>query len=157
MRHLHEARKDHKDNEKFLDIVSYYLAKREYGTVENILGSIGLYTKDSNMQRRASGLFLTNPKAKEYFGIAENIVGSMGNMVFAGNVNIKVKDKKAQELIDELYFDGYLMNTLKELYKDAISMAGEAKSYLFFNTIHEYNNVTQVKIKDKFVNLESVS
>lgn len=156
MKNLYLARKHAKDNQKFLDMTSYYLAKREYSTVRYLLNNITHYTKDSNFIHLTRDLFITNPNIREFFGIAENIVGSMANMVFAGNVNIKVEDEKTQELIDELYFDGHLMESIKNAYKDAISMAGYANSYLFFKTIQEYDNKTQVKIKDKFIDFESV-
>ena len=153
---LYKARRHKEDNERYLDMMSYHLAQRDYGTAKELLKNVSKFTKCGDMSNRVGGLFITKGINKEYFGIAENIVGSMTNIVFSGNVKIKVKDEVSQALIDELYFDGYLIDSIKETYKTAISMAGKAKAYLFFNTIQEYNNRTQVKIKDEFVNFEVV-
>ena len=46
MKNLYLARKHAKDNQKFLDMTSYYLAKREYSTVIYLLNNITHYTKD---------------------------------------------------------------------------------------------------------------
>lgn len=156
MEKLFQIRKFSKANKKFLDIVSYYMAKRDFETVLGVVQNINDFTKDSRMQTRVKNLFIRQSEAQEYFGIAENIVGSMSNMVFSGNVNIRIDHKKAQAMADELYFDGYFIDMIKETYKAAISMADKGIAYLFFNTKQVYNSITEVKIKDEFIDLEVV-
>lgn len=156
MRNLYNIKRNVKDNEKFLNMISYHLAKRDYSTTIKMIKNVSQFTKCNELRERVKGLFITQNINKEYFGMAENIVGSMTNVVFSGNVKITVEDEQAQKLIDELYFDGYLLDNIKEAYKTAISMAHKAESFLFFNTIQEYDNRTEVKIKDEFINFEVV-
>lgn len=152
MRDLHRIRKHERDNAKFMMMVNYYLSKREYETVLGLLRNVNKFTGCSTMRRRVSDLFLTTPYAKEFFGIAETIVGAMSNMVFAGNVNLKTENEEAQKFLNEVYFDGYFMNSVKEAYKTAIATNG--KSYLFRNTLQHYNNLTNERVNDEFLDYE---
>lgn len=138
------------ENKQLFDILGYYTAKRDFETVTNILRHPGNFTSDVNLANRFSKLFMLRPEAKEFFGLGANIVGSMSNMVFGGNVKIKVAHKSGQKKIEELYYDGYFMDTINELYKSSISTDG--KAYLFMNTIQTYNVGTNVKIKEEFLN-----
>lgn len=150
---LYEIRRHREDNERFLNIVNYHLAKRDFNTVISLLGRVGDFTKDQRMLNRVKGLFLLNNKAQEFFGIAENIVGSMVNIVFSGNVSFKIDDEEKQKLLDSIYFDGYFLKMIKELYETAIT-SNDGKAFLFMNTVQTYNNVTNMKIKDDFLNFQ---
>lgn len=150
MRKLHDIKKHERNNTKYLDIVNHHIGKRDFETVLWLLDNAISFTEDVKLVNRTKGLFLNNPKCKEFFGLGENIVGTMSNMVFAGNVNIKVENEEIQKRIDELYFDGYFIETLKKAYEYAIS-SYVGKSYIFLNTQQEYNSVTEVKLRDEFV------
>lgn len=156
MRILYDVKKNIENNKLFFEVVNHYIGKRDFETAISVINNVANFTKDSNLQRRTQELFLSNPHCKEYFGLGENIVGSMTNMVFSGNVKIKVdKNKKAQKKIDDIYFDGYFISMLKKAYRYAIS-SYSGKSYMFLNTRQEYNTISNVKIRDEFVNFEVV-
>ncbi len=155
MRKLHDIKKHRKNNIQFLDIINHHIGKRDFETVLSIIDEAGSFTSDNKLVNRTKGLFLNNPHCVEFFGLGENIVGTMSNMIFAGNVNIRVEDELIQKRIDELYFDGYFIETLKKAYEYAIS-SYVGKSYIFLNTQQEYNSVTQVKLRDEFVDFSVV-
>jgi len=118
----------HKDKSRlFLDLVGYYIAKKDLDAVKSLLMNAGSYVSDQLLLNRIKGMFLMTNYCTDMFGLGEDIVGTMSNMVFAGNVNIKInKYKRAQKLVDDLYFDGDFFNKIKEAYKSAISTNGES-------------------------------
>lgn len=122
----------HKDKSRlFLDLVGYYIAKKDLDAVKSLLSNAGSYVSDPLLLNRIKNMFLMTSYCNDMFGLGEDIVGTMTNMVFAGNVNIRInKQKRAQKLVDDLYFDGEFFNKLKEAYKAAISTNGE--SFIFF-------------------------
>jgi len=134
----------HKDKSRlFLDLVGYYIAKKDLDAVKSLLANAGSYVSDPFLLNRIKNMFLMTNYCTDMFGLGEDIVGTMSNMVFAGNVNIKInKHKRAQKLVDDLYFDGDFFNKIKEAYKSAISTSGE--SYIFFlvdDVVDENNEV----------------
>lgn len=155
MRKLHNIKKHRLNNKRFLEIINHHIGKRDFETVVGVLNNASSFTNDPHLLDRVNGLFLGSLYCKRYFGLGENIVGTMTNMVFAGDVNIKVENVAAQKIIDDIYFDGYFISVLKRAYRYAIS-SYEGKSYIFFNTRQEYNAVTEVKIRDEFVDFDVV-
>ena len=147
---LYKSTKYNKDNERFLNIISYYISKRDFETVIRLITNVNSFTKDSNMAKRVNGLFLQDPRVKEFFGIGEDIVGSMSNMVFGGNVDIKIDQNNLQKELDDLYNDGYYIRSVIEAYKTAIATNG--RSYIFFDVEPIYNTNTEEKIKNEFLN-----
>lgn len=150
LKELYQARKTKKENSDLLNALSYFTSLREWGTVRKILSNAGNYTSDTYLSRQLSNLFLLDSRAK-YFGIGEDIVGSMSNMVFGGNVSIKVENEneEAQKIIDKLLRDGYFMQSINNAYKAAISTNG--RSYLFMELTSYFNGTTNAKVKDEFV------
>ena len=150
LKELYQARQTKKENSDLLNALSYFTSLREWGTVRRILSSAGNYTSDTYLSRQLSKLFLLDSRAK-YFGIGEDIVGSMSNMVFGGNVSIKVENEneEAQKIIDKLLRDGYFMQSINNVYKAAISTNG--RSYLFMELTSYFNGTTNAKVKDEFV------
>ena len=151
---LHKAKINSKDNEKYLNMVSYYLAKRDFGTVKELISSVGKFTKDPSMLNRVSGLFFTNPKVKEYFGIAEDIVGSMSNMVFGGEVSLKSHQKNAEKELEKIYLEGEYFSNIIKAYKTAISTNG--KAYLFYKTDVIFDTSTNVTTGYEFLGYDVV-
>src|SRR5690554_3806673 len=155
LKELYQARKTKKENSDLLNALSYFTSLREWGTVRKILSNAGNYTSDTYLSGQLSKLFLLDTRAK-YFGIGEDIVGSMSNMVFGGNVSIKVENEneEAQKIIDKLLRDGYFMQSINNAYKAAISTNG--RSYLFMELTSYFNGIKNAKIKDEFVNFTVV-
>lgn len=138
---LYKARKYAEDNLRYLNMISYYLSKREYTTVKQMITNVNKFTKDETMSSRVNNLFFMDKRAQEYFGIAEDIVGSMTNMVFGGDVTIKTQQKNAERFIDKIYTDGSYLNSIIDTYKTSIATNG--KAYLFYKFITLYNTKTQ--------------
>lgn len=146
---IHKARKYEKENKYLQNVLSYYIGKRDFETALRIITSANEITSDEKLRYRFSKLFLNNMHATDYYGLGSSIVNTMSNMIFGGNVTIEVKDKEAQKLIDELYYDGYFMDSINEAYKASASTDG--KAYLFMNTTQTYNKVTNVKVGEEFI------
>lgn len=153
MKELYRLRTKNKNNEKFLSVVNHNLSLRNYEIVKGLIKNSSDFKIDSSLKTRMENLFILDNRAKEFFGIGANIVNTMSNIVFAGNVNVKVADEKIQDLLDELYFDGYFIDTLKEAYKTAIA-CNDGISYIFMNTSSIYENETEVKIGENFLDFE---
>ena len=146
---LHEARKDKKKNSNLMNMLSYFSSLREWGTVRHLLRNVGRLTNDRHLVSSLSKLFLLDSRAKEYFGIAEDIVGSMSNMVFGGNIGLKVEDEEVQNKLNEIYNDGYFMQSIINAYKAAIATNG--RSFIFMETTINYDPKTELKTGDKFI------
>lgn len=146
---LQKARKNKKDNSNLLSMLSYFSSLREWGTVRELLRNTNQFTSDGSLQEGLKNLFLTSRHCKTYFGIAEDIVGSMANMVFGGNIRIKVKDENVQEVVNQIYADGYFMKSVINTYKAAIATKGRA--YLFMETTTEYIAQTESFDDGEFV------
>lgn len=138
------------ENENYFNILRYYIAEKDLATVKKLLLNAGKYTRDPNINLSYPKKFLLDPRCEDMFGIGEDIVNSMKNIVFSGNVNIKVdKPQKAQELLDKLYYQGGFVSTLKEAYRVAIATSGY--SYIVMNLNSLYDIDSQVKEKDFFI------
>lgn len=150
LKDLYKARETKKENSDLMNALSYFCSLREWGTVRNILSNANKYTSDSYISTKLKNSFLLDQRAK-YFGIGEDIVGSMSNMVFGGNVSIKVDNdnKEAQLIIDKLIRDGYFMQSINNVYKAAISTNG--RSYLFMELTSYFSTTTNYKVKDEFI------
>ena len=147
---LYEASKHKQDNQRFMNMVSYYISKRDFETVLRLIANINRFTKDPLLLKRVNGLFIQDSRVKEFFGIGEDIVGSMSNMVFGGDVQIKIDQKNLQKELDDIYNDGYFIRSVIEAYKTAIATSG--RSYIFFDVEPVYNTNTEEKVKDEFLN-----
>lgn len=152
MRFLEEFKSYEKDNKRFFSIVNHHIYKRDFDIVKKLARNVSRITKDPELKKRTQELFMLDSRANEFFGLGETIVGSMSNMVFAGNVNLKTEDPKAQTFLNKIYFDGYFMDAIKKAYELALATSG--KSYLFRNTLQEYDSYTNIKIKDEFLDYE---
>lgn len=150
LKELYKARETKKENSDLMNALSYFCSLREWGTVRSILSNANKYTSDSYIANKLKNSFLLDQRAK-YFGIGEDIVGSMSNMVFGGNVSIKVDNdnKEAQLIIDKLIRDGYFMQSINNVYKAAISTNG--RSYLFMELTSYFSTTTNYKVKDEFI------
>ena len=147
---IHKAKQYEEENKYLFNVLGYYIAKRDFTTALRIIDNSNSITKDEKLRARFNNLFITSNHARDYYGLGASIINTMSNMIFGGNVLIKVKDDEAQKLIDTLYFDGYFMNSINEAYKTAASTNG--KSYLFMNTMQTYNKTTNVKVGEEFIN-----
>lgn len=147
---IHKAKQYEEENKYLFNVLGYYIAKRDFTTALRIIDNSNSITKDEKLRARFNNLFITSNHARDYYGLGASIINTMSNMIFGGNVSIKVKDDEAQKLIDTLYFDGYFMNSINEAYKTAASTNG--KSYLFMNTMQTYNKTTNVKVGEEFIN-----
>jgi len=156
LKELYKARETKKENSDLMNALSYFCSLREWGTVRSILSNANKYTSDSYIANKLKNSFLLDQRAK-YFGIGEDIVGSMSNMVFGGNVSIKVDNdnKEAQLIIDKLIRDGYFMQSINNVYKAAISTNG--RSYLFMELTSYFSTTTNYKVKDEFIKIYGCS
>lgn len=153
-RALNKARLYEKDNEKLTNIFGYYISRRDFGTVINIINNAGEFTKDNNYLSRLNGLFLTNSYLREFFGIGANIVDSMKNMLFGGEVSILSKDDKYKEKLAEIHHTQAYMNAIIEAYKTAIATNG--KAYLFYNVDTINDEETGSFLRDDFIGYDVV-
>lgn len=157
MKYIKRDLKHKEDNKRFLDLLSYVISKRDLEGLRSLLNNASDYTKDYEFLKRIKNMFITSNRVIDMFGLGEDIVGTMANMVFAGNVNFRIdKNKRAQKLVDELYFDGDFIELLKEAYKTAIAMSGKGESYIFVLTNQEYYVDSYIKLKDHFMGFEVV-
>ena len=73
----------------------------------------------------------------------------MSNMVFGGNIGLKVEDEEVQNKLNEIYNDGYFMQSIINAYKAAIATNG--RSFIFMETTINYDPKTELKTGDKFI------
>lgn len=142
-------------NENFYNVLNYALIKKDFEAVRYILNNVSVFTKDPLVISRVSSLFLLDNRCVKWFGIAESINQSTVNMVFSGNVNIKInEDEEATKLVENFLYDGQLIETLKEAYASALSGVRDGKSYILMRTTSEYDLFSGYRIKDKFLEFE---
>lgn len=146
---IYKANIHAKDNKKFLNMISYYLSLRDYGTVKKLINNVSQFTKDVDLISRMNGLFINDKRAKENFGIADIIISAMSTAVFGGNVTFKSTNEEVQKKLNDLYEDGYYMRSVIEAYKTAIATNGAA--YIFYDVTPIYDTSTEEKVKDKFL------
>lgn len=153
MRNLLELTKYREQNKKFFNVLNYYLSQKDFYTALNIINNYNKFTKDPHVGNKLNNLFILEPEANKYFGIGEIIVGSATNMVFSGNVNIRVDMKKAQPLVEQIIYDGMFIDTIKEAYKTACADR-DGISYILMVTQPTYDTLSGVKVKDEFLGYE---
>lgn len=149
---LMKDRRYEQSNRKFYEIVNYYLSKKDLATVKRILQNTGFYTDDSIVRGNVAKLFLNDARCVDLFGIAEDIVGTMSNVIFSGNIKMKVDNEQGQEHINKLYREGQLIDTLKEAYE--VATATNGKSYVVMNLNSAYNATSGIKEKDLFIDFD---
>ena len=92
------------ENERFYNVLNYALVKKDFEAVRFILTNISMFTNDPLVQNRISRLFLLDNRCVKWFGLAESINQSTVNMVFSGNVNIKInQDDEATNLVENFF------------------------------------------------------
>lgn len=148
---LFKDKKHSKQNKKLQNILSYYVSRRDFSVVINILKNLERYTDDGVEINRYRNLFLLDPRVKEFFGLGEDIIGSMTKMVFGGDVTFKTEQKEIQEPLNLIYRNGNLVNDVIEAYKTATATNG--KAYLFYDTKEFINELTEKVEKEELVKL----
>lgn len=143
------------ENEKFYNVLNYALIKKDFEAVRFILTNPTMFTRDPVVQSRIARLFLLDNRCVKWFGLAESINQSTVNMVFSGNVDIKINgDDDATYLVENFLYDGQLIETLKEAYASALAGVRDGKSYILMRTTSEYDLFTGYRIKDNFLEFE---
>lgn len=146
-----------KDNERFLDVVNAELVKNNFENVRYLLNNITNYTKCPFLYDRTKGLFIKDKRCQKLYGISANVNQATVNMVFAGEVKIKLDENlgdEAQRLVDDFVEQSNFIDKMKEGYSAALACSGEAKSYFFFKTSSQYNLFTGYKVGEEFVEIE---
>lgn len=142
-------------NNHFYNVLNYALIKKDFEAVRGIINSVSNFTKDAALISRVSSLFINTPRCKKWFGISESINQSTVNMVFSGNVNIKINNNDdATRIVENFLYDGQLIDTLKEAYSTALSSVQDGKSYILMRTTSEYDLFSGYKVRDQFVEFE---
>lgn len=144
-----------KENDYFYNVLNYALVKKDFEGVRYIISQVGSFTKDNVVINRISKLFFNDQRCVKWFGLAESINQSTVNMVFSGNVNIKINgDDEATKLVENFLYDGQLIETLKEAYSSALSGVRDGKSYILMRTTSVYDLFSGYRIKDEFLEFE---
>ncbi len=140
----------HMENTEIDDLLRYYFVKQDLAAVKRVINNVGMHSRDEYYTSALKNLFFTDHRCIDIFGISGIIVNMMKNVVFSGNVNIKVEDELGQAIIKKLYYDGDFLDVLRKAYMSAITV-NSGKSYLVINLNSIYDVTSGIKERDLFV------